>query len=332
MGEVYRARDSRLDRDVAIEVLPEAFAGDADRLRRFEREARAIAALNHPHICQIHDIGSGYLVLEYIEGEPLHGPLTVTDAIRLALQIASALEAAHQRGILHRDLKPSNILVTRQGAVKLLDFGLAKSMGSIVVDPEDVTSPVVATAAGAVWGSPAYMSPEQAEGKPLDARSDIFSFGVVVYEMLSGKRAFAGSTAAQVMSALLRDNPPPLDVPPALNAIVQRCLAKNSEQRFQTMAELRTILESVASEPTTRLATREASIAVLPFANMSPDKENDYFCDGLAEDIINVLAQIRGLKVAGRTSSFFFRDKSIESREIGRRLNVEHLLDGSVRT
>src|SRR3984893_13941097 len=203
-GEVYRARDTRLERDVAIKVLPEAFAADPDRLRRFEHEAQAIAALNHPHICQIHDIGPGYLVLEYVEGEPLHGPMAVEQALPLALQIVSALEAAHRRGILHRDLKPANIMVTREGTAKLLDFGLAKLLGSSGGGPQDVTR----TVEGTVFGTAAYMSPEQADGKPLDVRSDVFSFGAVLYETLSGTRAFAGHTAAQVVSAVLRDDPP----------------------------------------------------------------------------------------------------------------------------
>ena len=204
MGEVYRARDTRLERDVAIKVLPEAFAADPDRLRRFEHEARAIAALNHPNICQIYDIGPGYLVLEYVEGEPLHGAIAVEQAIRLALQIVSALEAAHRRGILHRDLKPANIMVTREGTAKLLDFGLAKLIGS----PEGGAQDVTRTVDGTVWGTAAYMSPEQAKGELLDARSDVFSFGAVLFEMLSGTRAFAGQTAAQVVTAVLRDDPP----------------------------------------------------------------------------------------------------------------------------
>ena len=222
MGEVYRARDTRLGRDVAIKVLPAAFAADPDRLRRFEQEARAIAALNHPNICQIHDIGPGYLVLEFVEGEPLHGPTAVDEAVRLARQMASALEAAHQRNILHRDLKPANILITREGTAKLLDFGVAKLMGAAEGGPEDVTR----TIAGAVVGTAAYMSPEQAEGKPLDVRSDIFSFGAVLYELLSGTRAFEGDTTARIVSAVLRDEPPALGVPPPVERIVRRCLAE----------------------------------------------------------------------------------------------------------
>jgi TolB-like protein len=324
MGEVYRARDTRLGRDVAIKVLPEPFATDADRLRRFVDEARAIAALNHPHICQLHDIGSGYLVLEYIEGEPLHGPMDVERALPLALQIVSALEAAHARGILHRDLTPLNIMVTRDGTVKLLDFGLAK----LVSVDADVTQ----TLDGTVMGTPAYMSPEQAHGQSLDARSDVFSFGAVFYEMLSGRQAFGGRSTADVFSAVLRDDPRPIQAPPALEHIVRRCLAKQPGQRFQTMGELRAALEHVATAPSSTQPHHQPSIAVLPFANMSADKDNEFFGDGLAEEIINVLANVPGMKVAGRTSSFFFRGKDLEFREIGRRLNVEHILEGSVRS
>jgi serine/threonine protein kinase len=323
MGEVYRARDTRLERDVAIKVLPEQFAADPDRLRRFEHEARAIAALNHPHICQLHDIGPGYLVLEYIEGEPLRGPMAVEQALPLALQMVSALEAAHRRGILHRDLKPVNIMVTREGTAKLLDFGLAKFVSA----DADATR----TLDGTVLGTAAYMSPEQAQGQSLDARSDVFSFGAVLYETLSGRRAFGGSSMADVLSAVLRDDPRPIQAPPELERIVRRCLAKQPGQRFQTMGELRAALEQAATELTPKPTEREPSIAVLPFANMSADKENEYFSDGLAEEIINVLAHVPGMKVAGRTSSFFFRGKDVEFGEIGRRLNVEYVLEGSVR-
>jgi TolB-like protein/Tfp pilus assembly protein PilF len=323
MGEVYRARDTRLQRDVAIKVLPEPFAADPERLRRFEHEARAIAALNHPHICQLHDIGPGYLVLEYIEGEPLHGPIAVEQAVLLALQMVSALEAAHRRGILHRDLKPLNIMVTPEGTAKLLDFGLAKLVG--------VDADVTRTMEGMVVGTAGYMSPEQAQGQSLDARSDVFSFGAVLYEMLSGSRAFGGSSTAEVLSAVLRDDPRPIQAPPALERIVRRCLAKQPGQRFQTMEELRVALELAATEPAATPTEHQPSIAVLPFANMSADKENEFFGDGLAEEIINLLAQAPGLKVTGRTSSFFFRGKDVEFGEIGRRLNVGHILEGSVR-
>jgi TolB-like protein/Tfp pilus assembly protein PilF/predicted Ser/Thr protein kinase len=320
MGEVYKARDTRLDRTVAIKVLPAPVADDSDRLSRFEHEARAIASLNHPHICQLYDIGPGYLVLEYIDGAPLRGPVAALEAIRQAIQIARALEAAHDRGILHRDLKPANVLITRDGTVKLLDFGLAKLLRPTSDDPDDLTHTVANTVVGAVLGSPGYMSPEQAAGKALDVRSDVFSFGIVLHELLSGVRASSAGDAFR--SGHVR---------PALARIVQRCLAANPGERIQTMAEVRAVLEHAASELTSAPRDHQPSIAVLPFANMSADKENEYFGDGLAEEVINALAQVPGLQVAGRTSSFLFRGKDIELTEVGRRLNVEHLLEGSVR-
>jgi TolB-like protein/Tfp pilus assembly protein PilF len=328
MGEVYRARDSRLGRDVAIKVLPAQVAQEPDRLRRFEEEARTIANLSHPHICQIYDVGPGYLVLEYIEGEPLRGPLPINEALRLAIEIASALEAAHQRGIIHRDLKPANVLVTRSGGsinsatasatAKLLDFGLAKLLTADV----DVTR----TREGVVLGTAAYMSPEQAEGKALDLRSDIFSFGAVLYEMLSGTRAFGGDTAALALSAILRDEPAPLNVPSPLERIVLRCLRKAPSERFATMTELKAALERVFTQP-----SDQPSIAVLPFANLSADKENEYFSDGLAEEIINALTHIPGLKVTARTSAFAFRGKEQDIRKIADILRVRTVLEGSVR-
>jgi serine/threonine protein kinase len=199
VGEVYRARDPRLGRQVAIKVATERFSD------RFEREAQVIAALNPPHICQIYDVGPNYLVMELIDGTPLKGPLSVEKALPLALQITSALEEAHRQGIAHRDLKPSNILVTREG-IKLLDCGLAKREHSAAESDATVTL----TQVGTVLGTAAYMSPEQASGKPTDARSDIFSFGAVLYEMLSGKRAFQGDTKGATMAAVLRDEPQPL--------------------------------------------------------------------------------------------------------------------------
>ena len=243
MGAVFRARDSRLGRDVAIKVSTQQFSA------RFDKEARAIAALNHPHICQIYDIGPDFLVLEYIEGKPVTGPLSVQEAVKLALQIASAIEEAHSRGILHRDLKPANILVTAKGVAKLLDFGLAKR--TTEVDPD-----VTRTFAGTVMGTVAYMAPEQAEGKTVDERSDVFGFGAVLYEMLSGKRAFPGDSVASVLSAILRDTPALLEEPVELQEIVSKCLAKNSQDRFQSMVELRVALERISD----RLLERPPSV------------------------------------------------------------------------
>jgi eukaryotic-like serine/threonine-protein kinase len=311
MGDVYKARDVRLDRIVAIKQLK------GQHLARFKQEARAIAALNHPNICTLHDVGPDYLVMEYIEGTPLRGPLPLPDALRFATQIAAALGVAHSKGILHRDLKPGNILVTASG-VKLLDFGLAKLMTDS--DP-DVTK----TRDGAILGTAAYMSPEQAQGKPLDERSDIFSFGAVFYEMLSGSRAFAGESTADTLSAVLRDDPAPLQSP--ASDIVKLCLTKHPAQRFQSIAKLRAALESISNRP----VEYQPSIAVLPFSNMSADKENEYFSEGIAEEILNLLAKIPGLKVIARTSSFAFRGQEQHIRKIAERLNVRTILEGSLR-
>jgi eukaryotic-like serine/threonine-protein kinase len=309
MGEVWKARDTRLDRDVAIKFCSNQFSD------RFQREAHAIAALNHPNICTLHDIGPDYLVMEYIDGAPPRGPLAPAEAVRLALLIAAALEAAHGKGITHRDLKPANILVTQSG-LKLLDFGLA-----LVDDKSGVgiaDAPTALSVAGAVMGTVAYMSPEQAQGRHADARSDIFSFGLVLYEMLSGRQAFAG---------IIREEPAPLDAPAKLSEIVTRCLRKSPAARFQTMSEVRAALDQVTAMP----ASSTPSIAVLPFANMSGDKEHEYFSDGLAEEIINALVKIPGLKVIARTSAFAFKGQNTDIRKIAETLGVANILEGSVR-
>ena len=311
MGEVWKARDTRLNRIVAIKCLkPESAA-------RFQQEARAIAALAHPNVCQIFDVGADFLVLEFVEGSPLHGPLSAAEALPLALEIASALESAHQRGILHRDLKPANVLVTKSGA-KLLDFGLAKMTGESDIDSTRTTE-------GTVLGTAAYMSPEQARGCPLDARSDIFSFGALLYEVLSGKRAFTGHSVLETLNAVVSSEPPPLDSP--LYSVVKKCLAKDASERFQSVAELKAAL----ANPPAKIENLQASIAVLPFANMSGDKDQEYFSDGLAEEILNLLAKIPGLKVIARTSSFAFRGREQDICEIAQRLRVSTILEGSVR-
>src|SRR5580704_13914332 len=311
VGEVYKARDTRLDRIVAIKQLKGLHSA------RFHQEGRALAALNHPNICTLHDVGPDYLVMEYIEGTPLRGPLPLPQALRFATQIAAALEVAHGKGILHRDLKPTNILVTVSG-VKLLDFGLAKLMA-------DSDSDVTKTAEGAILGTAAYMSPEQAQGRALDERSDVFSFGAVIYEMLSGLRAFGGGSVLDTLNSVVRDDPAPLQSP--ASDIVKRCLAKEPAHRFQSIAEVRAALESISMEP----VDQQPSIAVLPFANMGADKENEYFSDGLAEEIINCLAQIPGLKVTARTSAFAFKGKTEDIRKIAGALSVATILEGSVR-
>ncbi len=326
MGEVWKARDTRLSRIVAIKKVKEQHS------ERFKQEARSIAALNHPNICQLHDIGEDYLVLEYVEGKPLSSPLPEGEAVRLAIQIAAALEAAHKKGIIHRDLKPSNIMVTEEGSVKLLDFGLAKLYEQNAEGSQLPTADNPATQAGAVLGTVAYMSPEQAQGQPADARSDIFSFGLVFYEMLSGKRAFSGDSNPAILAALLRDEPAPLQVSSSVEKVVWRCLAKQPSGRYQTISEIKAALERVVTEkPTITSAEPQPSIAVLPFVNMSGDKEQEYFSDGLAEEIINALTKIPGLKVIARTSSFAFRGKEQDITKIAEALRVRTILEGSVR-
>jgi eukaryotic-like serine/threonine-protein kinase len=317
MGEVYRAHDPRLNRDVAIKVSATEFNS------RFQLEAQAIAALNHPNICTLHDVGANYLVMELIEGTTLKGPMALDKALRHAIQICDALDAAHRKDIVHRDLKPGNIIVT-EGGVKLLDFGLAK-VGATFAASQAGT--VTVTAVGTVMGTAAYMSPEQARGEEVGLRSDIFSFGAVLYEMLSGRRAFERKSFFETTSAILRDEPPVIDAPSNVWTIIARCLRKDPAERFQTMGEVRLAIEKAADKPVEKLP----SIAVLPFANMSADKENEYFSDGLAEEILNLLAKIPGLKVIARTSSFAFRGKEQDVTKIAEALRVEHILEGSVR-
>jgi len=338
MGEVYKAKDTRLDRTVAIKGLPSHVIGDPALRERFDREARTVAALNHPHICTLYDVGrqdgTNYLVMEYLEGETIaqrleKGALPLDQTLRCAIEIADALDKAHRAGIVHRDLKPGNIMLTKGGA-KLLDFGLAKSgapgMTGADLSALPTTLPNL-TAHGTILGTFQYIAPEQAEGGPIDARADVFSFGAVLYEMVSGRCAFRGSSVARVLSAVLRDDPRPLEAPPAIANIVTRCLAKQAAQRFQTMADVRAALEQAVQNS----ASLNPSIAVLPFANLSADKENEYFSDGLAEEIINVLAHVPGLKVIARTSAFAFRGKDQDIRTIAQTLGVRSVLEGSVR-
>src|SRR5689334_12847603 len=266
MGEVYRAKDARLGRDVAIKVLPASFSEDTDRLRRFEQEAKAAGVLNHPNITAVHDIGEAdgapYVVQELLEGETLRavlagGKLSARKTIDYSLQIVRGLAAAHEKGIVHRDLKPENVFVTNDGRVKILDFGLAKltqmeGAASVVTNLPTETR---GTEPGVVLGTLGYMSPEQVRGKPADARSDIFSFGAILYEMLAGRRAFHGDSAADTMSAILREDPPDLSVtnqsvPPGLERIVRHCLEKNPEQRFHSAHDVAFALEALSQTST----------------------------------------------------------------------------------
>ena len=351
MGEVYRARDPRLGREVAIKVLSPR-AGSGDPTLRLDREARAVAALNHPNILAVYDVGVAdrlpYVVSELLEGETLRarlraGPLPWPAGVEFARQAASGLAAAHDKGIVHRDLKPENVFLTRDGRLKILDFGLARQVAVPANAADSPTTPLL-TQPGTVLGTVGYMAPEQVRGRSADARSDVFSFGAVLYEMLSGRRAFAGDSGVETMNAILTGEPPSLsaaEVPAGLERIVLRCLRKEADERFASGRDLSAALDALAQAgragetalalPPEPAAAPERSIAVLPFLNMTGDMEQEYFCEGMAEELINALAKIEGLRVAARTSAFRFKAKGDSVERIGRELRVEKILEGSVR-
>jgi len=350
MGEVYRAHDTRLDRDVAIKVLPPEFAADPDRLRRFEQEARAASALDHPNILVVHDVGvhegAPFLVTELLDGrtlkERLRGePFPAAEAVDLAVELADALEAAHARGIIHRDVKPANIFVTSRGRVKILDFGIAKVVGAPADAPTVAGS---ATQTGVALGTVGYMSPEQVRGEAVDPRTDLFSLGVVLYEMATGTAPFGGPTAGAVLGEILTKEPTSPsqvnpNIPAELARIIGKALEKDRALRYRSAGDLRVdLLRLKRARDSARTTASDLepssaipSLAVRPFANLSADKENEYFSDGLAEDIIDALAQVPGLRVMARSSSFALRGRDTDVREIGTRLDVAHVLEGSVR-
>ncbi len=362
MGVVYQARDLQLGRMVAIKVLIPTAGDSPDRRARFIQEARAASSLNHPNIITIHDIVTieqgDCIVMELVKGQTLGdmisaGRIPTVDCLKLAMQIADALAAAHNIGIVHRDLKPANVMVTPDGLGKVLDFGLAKladNESALGFEESDATVSIHVnsrprTAEGAIIGTVAYMSPEQAEGRKIDSRSDIFSFGSLLYEMLTGDRAFHGNSGLETLAAVLRDTPKRIpDVSGEIQEIVFRCLKKDPDQRFQSMTDVKMGLEQIYfatrsgivmmssgvwKRPVAARAT--PSIAVLPFLNLSSDKENEYFSDGLAEEIINALTRIDNLRVTARTSAFAFRGTQQDIRQIGETLNVLSVLEGSVR-
>jgi len=395
MAEVYRARDTRLGRDVAIKVVSQALGTDGAFLERFQREAKLAGSLNHPNVVALHDVGlhdgKPYFVTELLQGETLRerlakGPVPLAKALDWAAQMAQGLAAAHERGIVHRDLKPENIFIGRDGHVKLLDFGIAKLIEAAqeaaphgLLD-QTLTPSGGSTGTGMVLGTPGYMSPEQVRGDPVDAHTDLFSFGVVLYELLSGRRAFPADSVVESGYAILHNEPEPLPatIPAPVAQVVSRCLEKDPGRRFHSAGDLAFHLESLqsatgmvtqAAHPATpprrrrwrwlalavlaaglaalavSLAIRgkgprpgaagsaggPPSIAVLPFVNLSSDKEQEYFSDGISEEILDALARVKGLKVAGRTSSFQFKGKNQDLRTIGETLGVANLLEGSVR-
>ncbi len=322
MGDVWRAVDTRLGREVAVKVISERLAQDVDALARFEREARAVAALSHPNVLALYDVGREdgvpYVVTELLQGATLRtrlaeGPMKPRAAVEVALQVAQGLSAAHTRGLLHRDLKPENVFVAGDGGVKILDFGLARfeaasTRGAGVAIDEDARTLIGPTMAGTLIGTPGYMSPEQIRGQVADPRSDLFAFGAVLYEMLSGRRAFHSSTNADTLSAVLHDEPPSFPaasgVDPGLDQIVRKCLKKDREERYPSARELIQALQSALSGAP---GSVDPAIAVLPFVDMSQSKDQDYFCEGMAEEIISALSVIPGLRVAARTSTFQFK-------------------------
>jgi len=347
MGEVYRARDTRLDRIVAIKTLPPLLTRDDVARSRFEREARAVAALSHPNIVAIYDVGDAdgvlFVVTELLQGMTLErrlrdGALPSETVRDYALQLARGLAAAHARGILHRDLKPANLFVTPGDQIKILDFGLA-----LMTVPRDHAAETIADARtnpGDFIGTPAYMSPEQMRQQDVDHRGDVFAFGAVLYEMLSGARPFVGSSMADVVTAVLTSQPRRLEsrhpLAGSLEHIALRCLEKHPGQRFQSAEEVIGALVEAGSaapaqaSPPARTQSR-SSVAVLPFADLSAEQNLGYLCDGVAEEIITGLSRIPGLRVAARTSAFQFKGRADDVRRIGQALGVDAVLEGSVR-
>jgi serine/threonine protein kinase/Flp pilus assembly protein TadD len=366
MGEVYLANDTKLDRKVALKILPPDMLGDqtGDRVRRFIQEAKAASALNHPNILTIYEIdeidSEHFIATEFIDGATLrdrikNGPFTPADALDVGIQVASALAATHSVGIIHRDIKPDNIMLRHDGIVKILDFGLAKltrERPPIETNSLAPTQNLINTGFGVVLGTAAYMSPEQARGMELDARSDIWSLGCVLYEMIAGRQAFAGPTAIDVMSGILNNEPESLlphlpEGPRDLDRVILRALRKDREERYQTIKDLLIDLRDLKREVETQShrvsvtrssgsfatdAVPEKSIAVLYFDNMNSDKDSDYFCAGMTEDIITDLSKIKDLKVVSRTDVLPFRNKGVNTRQVADALRVNYILEGSVRT
>ena len=368
MGIVYSARDTILDRNVALKFLPPDSTKDQQTLDRFLREARAAAALNHPNICTIHEIadydGQPFIVMELMEGKTLKHtiegkPMLVDRILELSIQIADALGAAHARGITHRDIKPANIFITRSGQAKVLDFGLAKltaaaaSVDTIGASGRGTTIlNMNLTSPGTAMGTIAYMSPEQARGEDLDARADLFSFGVVLYEMATGKHAFEGNTTAVIFDGILNGTPASpaslnSDIPAPLENIINKALEKDRDLRYQSAAEMRSDLKRLKRDREssgrttpargTPVASKSApvrevkSVAVLYFENLSSAKEDEYFRDGMTEDIITELANIRDLKVFPRPAMLPYRDKSVTAPQVGQELKASYVLGGSLR-
>lgn len=365
-GVVWRAFDTRLGREVAIKLLPDRIAGSPDALSRLEHEARLLAALDHPNIVTIfavEDAGKDrLLVMELVRGRSLEaslpdGGMPLDRILPIAIPIADALTAAHARGVSHRDLKPRNVVLAEDGRPKVLDFGIAER--SLPEPSIETSQAATATmAAAALTGTAPYMAPELVRGEAGDARADLFAFGVLLYEMATGRRPFPGGTRAEILASILRDEPlPPSalrpELPPELDRVVERCLEKDPARRFGSAAEVRDVLAAIGmlTTPSSAIAAAAAahaaaaatagrtegsdlpgaSVAVLPFVDMSREQDQGYFCEGVAEEILSALSRVGGLSVASRAASFRLRGAALDPREIGRRLGVRALLEGSVR-
>jgi serine/threonine protein kinase/tetratricopeptide (TPR) repeat protein len=339
MGEVYCARDVRLGRDVAVKILPHRLANDSAARTRFEREAMAVAALSHPNIVVIFDLGEErgvrFAVMELLQGETLReriqrSPCSRVEAAKVGAAIADGLNAAHAKGIIHRDLKPENVFLTADGQVKVLDFGLARIASAVPDGLDNLPTTAMETTPGTILGTFAYMSPEQVRGATSDAASDVFSLGSVLYEITTGRPAFSRPSPAETMAAILDHTPPRISASPELDRLVSRCLAKEARKRPSASAAASALRQLIEHPTPSRRSHAVDSIAVLPFVNTGNGEDTDYLCDGITESLINHLSDIHRLRVVPRSTAFRYRGVDIDPGSVAHELNVRVLLTGRV--